>query len=69
MGASHLKSGRSRIRGNNLYYEIFRGVNCEGFFFFFYENGLEAASGFRFDLPWMWKASFLSTYLSQPVGL
>ena len=34
MGASHLKSGRSRMRGNNLSYEIFRGVNCGGFFFF-----------------------------------
>ena len=34
MGAGHLKSGRSRIRGNNLSYEIFRGVNCGGFFFF-----------------------------------
>ena len=40
MGTGHLKSGRSQIRGNNLYYEIFRGVNCEGYIFFFYENGL-----------------------------
>ena len=30
MGAVHLKSGKSRIRGNNLSYELFKGVNCEG---------------------------------------
>ena len=36
MGAGHLKSGRSRIRGNNLSYEIFRGVNYGGSFFFFF---------------------------------
>ena len=35
MGADHLKSGRSRMRGNRLSYEIFKGVNCEGSFFFF----------------------------------
>ena len=30
MGAGHLKSSRSRMKGNNLSYEIFRGVNCGG---------------------------------------
>ena len=69
MGAGHLKSSRSRMRSNNLSYEIFRGVNCGAPFFFFYEIGLEAASGFRYDLPWMWTASFSSSYLSQPAGL
>ena len=68
MGAGHLKSSRSRIRGNNLSYEIFRGVNCGGSFFF-YEIGLEATSGFRFDFPWMWTASFPLAYLSQLAGL
>ena len=67
MGAGHLKSGRSRMRGNSLSYEMFRGVNCEGSFF--YEIGLEVASGFRSDLPWMWTASFSPTYFSQPAGL
>ena len=51
MGACHLKSSRLRMRGNILSYEIFRGVNWRGFFFFFYEIGLEASSGFCFDLP------------------
>ena len=69
MGTCHLKSGRSRMRGNNLSYEIFKGVNCGGSFFFFYEIGLEVASGFRYDLPWMWTTSFPPTYLSPPAGL
>ena len=30
MGAGHLKFDRSRMRGNSLSYEIFRGVNCGG---------------------------------------
>ena len=34
MGVGHLKYGRSRMRGNNLSYEMFRGVNCGGSFFF-----------------------------------
>ena len=38
MGASHLKYSRSRMRGNNLSYEIFRGVNYEALSF--YETGL-----------------------------
>ena len=33
MGAGHLKSGRLRMRGNRISYEMFRGVNCEGSFF------------------------------------
>ena len=36
MGVGQLKSGRSRMRGNNLSYEIFKGVNCGGSFFFFF---------------------------------
>ena len=50
MGAGHLKSGWSRMRGNNLSYKMFKVVNCGGFFFP-YEIGLEVASGFRYDLP------------------
>ena len=34
MGAGHLKSGRSQMRGNSLSYKMFKGVNCRGFFFF-----------------------------------
>ena len=49
MGAGHLKFGRSRMRGNSLLYEIFKGVNCGGSFF--YEIGLEVASGFQSGLP------------------
>ena len=44
MGSSLLKSSRSRMRGNNLSYKIFKGVNCGGSFF--YEIGLMAASSF-----------------------
>ena len=30
MGTGHLKSGRSRMMGNNLSYEIFRGGELRG---------------------------------------
>ena len=66
MGAGHLISGRSRMRGNSLSYEIFRGVNYRGSFFF-YEISLKVASSFRSYLPWI--ATFLPSYLSQSVGL
>ena len=54
------------MRGNNLSYEIFREVNCG--VLSFYETGLGVAFGLCSDLPWTWTTSFLSTYLSQPVG-
>ena len=57
------------MRGNNLSYEMFRGVNCGGFFFFFYEIGLEVSSDFCSGLPWTWVASFPPAYPSQPSGL
>ena len=68
MGADHLKSSRSQMRGNNLSYEIFRGVNCGGSFFFF-ETSLGVTFGLRFDLCWMWTAFFPSVYLSQSANL
>ena len=48
MGAGLLKSGWSRMRSNSLSYEIFKGVNCGGSFF--YEIGLEVSSGSQSDL-------------------
>ena len=45
MGAGHLKSGRLRMRGNSLSYEIFRGVNCGGSLLF------KDWSGDRFRSP------------------
>ena len=37
------------MRGNSFSYEVFKGVNYRGSFF--YEIGLEITSGFRSDLP------------------
>ena len=53
------------MRGNNLSYEIFRGVNYGALLS--YEISLEVASGFHSDLPWM--AFFPPVFLSQPAGL
>ena len=69
MGACHLKSGRSRMRGNNLLYEIFRergGGGGGGVVraLSFNETGLGVTFGLRSDLPWTWPASFPPAYLS-----
>ena len=66
MGAGHSKSGSSRMRGNNLLYEIFRG-RITGTLSF-YETGLGVIFSLRFDLPWMRTTFFPLTYLSHPTG-
>ena len=43
-----MKFGRSRMMGNSLSYEMFKGANCEAsffVFFFFFETDLKVAFG------------------------
>ena len=65
MGVGHLKSGRSRMSGNNLSYEIFRGANCGCSFFFRLVLGSLSVSVLTFT----GRLFFPSIYLSQSVDL
>ena len=67
MGVDHLKFGRSRMRGNSLSHEIFKGVNCKSLSFF--ETSLGVAFSLPFDLCWVWTTFFPPVYLSQPADL